>query len=224
MRVQIISLKNSEQASKVTVEPANNGLRLIALQPRGLYYAVKSLQQLIAPYVSASNARMPLFTMTDWPDMMDRGLWGCDHFLWLRWMADRKMNIGEQISARSVTSDGEGHSELKPGRETMVTEGPYYGLAPVPVVLHLEQVYSSGLFTYYPQVISVGGQYGAICYSNGAFTHVLADWIVELASLPFVEGIDVWMAENLHGSGGCHCAQCSLWNRNVLEANTIVAA
>lgn len=220
----LATLNNSEQASKVVIEPGNNGLRLIALQPRGLYYAVKSLQQLIAPYVVGTTARMPLFEMQDWPDMMDRGLWGCDHFVWLRWMADRKMNIGEQISARSVTSDRVGHSSLKDGREPMVTEGPYYGLAPVPVTLHLEQVSGSGLFTYYPEVIGVGGQYGCICYSNGAFTHVLADWICDLASLPFVEGVDVWMAENLHGSGGCHCTQCSLVNRNVLEAQTIVAA
>ena len=159
----LIPLKNSDQASKITIEPGNNGLRLIALQPRGLYYAVKSLQQLIAPYVTATNARLPLLEVVDWPDMADRGLWGCDHYDWLRWMADRKLNIGEQISARSVTSDGVGHSSLKPGREPMVTEGPYYGLAPVPVTLHLEQVWRSGLFDYYPQLIGVGGQYGCRC-------------------------------------------------------------
>lgn len=218
------ALKNSEQASKVIVETGDTGLRVVALQPRGLYYAVKTLQQLIRPHASAESLRIPLLQMTDWPDMTDRGLWGSDHFLWLRWMADRKLNIGEQISARSVSSDGAGHSWLKDGREPMVTEGPYYGLKPVPVVLHLEQVWSSGLFTYYPQLIGVGGQYGAICYSQPEFINVLADWIVELRSLPFVEEIDVWMTENLHGDGGCQCPDCSLWNRDVLEANTIVAA
>lgn len=221
----LASLKNSEQASKITIEPAQNGLRLVALQPRGLYYAVKSLQQLIIPYVKNNTALMPLFEMTDWPDMTDRGLWGCDHFAWLRWMADRKMNIGEQICARSVSSDGKGHSSLKEGREPMITEGPYYGLAPVPVTLHLEQVAgSSGLFTYYPQLKGVGGQDGCICYTNGAFTHVLADWICDLASLQFVEGVDVWMAENLHGQGGCQCTNCKKWDRNVLEAKIIVDA
>jgi|GEM_PF-483701 len=218
------ALKNSEQASKITVEPGDAGLRIIALQPRGLYYGAKTLQQLIAPYASETAARIPLIEMTDWPDITDRGLWGSDHFAWLRWLADRKMNIGEQISARSVSSDGAGHSSLKEGREPMVTEGPYYGLKPVPVVLHLEQVWASGLFTYYPQLIGVGGQYGAICYSQPEFINVLADWIVELRSLPFVEEVDVWMTENLHGAGGCQCAQCSQWNRDVLEANKIVAA
>jgi len=218
------ALKNSDQASKVTIDGGYTGLRLIALQPSGLYYAVKSLQQLLAPYVTPTSCRMPLFEMLDWPDMADRGLWGCDHFVWLRWMGDRKLNIGEQISARSVTSDGVGHSSLKAGREPMVTEGPYYGVKPVPVVLHLEQVWSTGLFQYYPQLIGIGGQYGAICYSQPEFVNVLADWICDLRSLPFVEDIDVWMTENLHGDGGCHCAQCSLWDHNVHEASTIVAA
>lgn len=218
------ALANSDQAYKILPEPGDTGLRLVALQPAGLYYAAKTLAQMLPWRVSSGSVEIPIIEVLDWPDIADRGLWGCDHFLWLKWMGDRKMNIGEQISAREVREDLRGYSYLKPGRETMVTEGPYYGVKPVPVTLHLEQVYASGLFTYYPQVIGVGGQYGCICYSNGAFTHVLADWIVDLASLPYVEGVDVWMAENLHGLGGCHCAQCSLWDRDVLEANTIVAA
>ena len=218
------ALANSDQAYKILPEAGDTGLRLVALQPAGLYYAAKTLVQMLPWRVSGGSVQIPIVQVLDWPDIADRGLWGCDHFLWLKWMGDRKMNIGEQISAREVRSDLRGYSYLKPGRETMVTEGPFYGVKPVPVTLHLEQVYSTGLFTYYPQVIGVGGQYGCICYSNGAFTHVLADWLVDLASLPYVDGVDVWMAENLHGLGGCHCAQCSLWNRNVLEANTIVVA
>lgn len=220
----LLPLPNKDQAYRIFPEAGDTGLRLVALQPMGLYYAAKTLSQMLPWRVSGGIAEIPIMEVLDWPDMTDRGLWGCDHFLWLKWMSDRKMNIGEQISARSVTEDRVGHSSLKPGRETMVTEGPYYGVKPVPVTLHLEQVWSTGLFTYYPELIGVGGQYGAICYTNGAFTHVLADWICDLASLPYVEGVDVWMAENLHGLGGCQCAQCKLWNRDVLEANTIVAA
>lgn len=218
------SLKNSDQAYKILPEASDAGLRLVALEPAGLYYAAKTLSQMLPWRRSGGVVQIPMVQIQDWPDMADRGLWGCDHFAWLKWMGDRKMNIGEQISWREVHSDLKGYSGLKSGREPMVTEGPYYNVQPVPVTLHLEQVSGSGLFTYYPQVIGVGGQYGCICYSNGAFTNVLADWIVDLASLPFVEGVDVWMAENLHGQGGCQCTQCKLVDRNVLEAQVIVAA
>lgn len=218
------SLPNSEQAYRILPEAGGSGLRLVALDPYGLYYAAKTLQLMLAPKVSAGRAEVPILEVLDWPDMADRGLWGCDHFVWLKWMGDRKMNIGEQISDRSVTPDKVGHSGLKSGREPMVTEGPYYGVKPVPAQLHLEQVYGTGLFQYVPEVIGVGGQYGCICYSNGTFTRILADWLCDLASLPYVEGVDVWMAENLHGQGGCQCAQCKQWDRNVLEAKIIVEA
>lgn len=220
----LAALANSDQAYKIFPEAGDTGLRLVALEPAGLYYAAKTLSQMLPYKRSGGSVQIPIIQITDWPDMADRGLWGCDHFAWLKWMGDRKMNIGEQISAREVRSDLRGYSYLKEGREPMVTEGPYYNVQPVPVVLHLEQISSCGLFTYYPQVIGVGGQPGCICYSNGAFTHVLADWIVDLASLPHVDGVDVWMAENLHGQGGCQCTACRLHDRNVLEAQTIVAA
>jgi hypothetical protein len=42
------SLKNSDQAYCVFPEKDNAGLRLVALAPRGLYYAAKTLQQLVA--------------------------------------------------------------------------------------------------------------------------------------------------------------------------------
>lgn len=218
------SLANSGQAYKIFPESNNAGLRLVALEPAGLYYAAKTLQLMLIPKVSGGIVQIPMIEVLDWPDMADRGLWGSDHYLWLRWMADRKLNIGEQIAYRWVTSDGVGHQEPKAGREVMHTEGPYYGVQPVHVTLHLEQVYGSGLFTYYPQVIGVGGRYGAICYSNGAFTQVLADWIYDLARLPNVDGVDVWMTENLQGQGGCDCSQCKLVNNMVLEAQIIAEA
>lgn len=76
----LIALKNSDQASRITVEPGNTGIRLIGLQPSRLYYAVKTLQQLVIPYATHTSVTIPLPQMREWPDMADRGVWGCDHF------------------------------------------------------------------------------------------------------------------------------------------------
>jgi hypothetical protein len=222
----LVSLLNSDQSYRIFPEADNSGLRLVALQPAGLYYAAKTLSQMLPWKRSGGTVQIPLVTIQDWPEMADRGLWGCDHFLWLKWMGDRKMNIGEQISTRSVTSDGKGHSGFKDGRETMYTEGPYYGVKPVPATLHLSSLGDCGLFTYYPQLIGVNGPSGSICYSRPEFPPVLADFMCDLASYPNVDEVDTWMTEDFHNDfgPGCRCDACLAGNRNVLEAKAIQTA
>lgn len=217
-------LKNSSQAYSIVPEPGNNGLRLVALTPRGLYYAAKTLQQLVGAYTTPAATVIPLVRVTDWPDMEDRGLWGADCHEHLRWLADRKMNIVEQISNIGVDAKGKGWGRLKDGREPMVTEGPFYAVQPVPVVLHLEQVSGKGVFAAYPNLKAQGGQEGTICYAQPQFVDILADWIVALASLPHAAGVDVWMSENLHGQGGCQCPECRKVDRNLQEARVILEA
>ncbi len=53
---------------------------------------------------------------------------------------------------------------------------------------------------------------------------IIADWIVDLANLPNVYGVDVWMAENLGDSTGCMCDECKKTDRNLLEARVIFKA
>lgn len=152
-------------------------------------------------------------------------MWGSDSFLWLEWMAERKMNVDEQISALSVDPQTKrGHAAPKPGYEALVTVGPRHAVQPVPVVLHLEQLSGKGVLEAYPSLRAQGGQEGAICYSQPEFVGVLADWIVDLRHLPGVKDVDVWLAENLHGQGGCRCAECRKVDRSVLELRTVLAA
>ncbi len=76
-------LKNSGQACRI-VPVGSNRLEIIALEPHGIYYGVKTLQQLIKARKSSSNIEMPLLAMTDWPDLAERGLWGSDNFKHLK--------------------------------------------------------------------------------------------------------------------------------------------
>jgi len=219
----LLELGNPDQASRILSDA--EGLRLIAVAPRGLYYAAKTVQQLIRPTLQGGQVDMPVMTMTDWPDMEDRGTWGAENYDHLEWMADRKMNIVEQISSVGVGDDGRGWGEHKSGRETMSTIGPRVGIKPVPVILHLEQVSGKGVFEHYPQLEGKGQcKEGAICYSRPEFVNILADWIVALRNLPGVEEVDVWMAENMAGQKGCQCEECRKQDRSVLEARVINAA
>ncbi|MGQ9455123.1 MAG: glycoside hydrolase family 20 zincin-like fold domain-containing protein [Armatimonadota bacterium] len=227
---QLKSLKNSDQAYYIEPMSDNNGLRLVALSPRGLYYASKTLQQLIRPYVRNGRADIPLVKVTDWPDLEDRGLWGGDSGMNVEWLAERKMNVIENISWRNVDKLGRGTSGPKPFWQDALIEGPKRGINVIPAVLHLEQV--SGpypdsnltLFDIYPNLKAKGGQPGTICYSQPEFGGVLTDWIISLKNLPNVTEVSVWLAENLHGQGGCQCDQCKKVDRTVLEFRTVLAA
>ncbi len=218
------SVPNKDQAYRIFPEADRPGLRIVAQTPVGLLYGVETLTQLISAKATADALQVPILRATDWPDVAERGFWGSDSFLHLRWMAEVKMNVIEQISAVWVDENGKGHARLKSGREPMIEEGPRYGIRPVPVVLHLEQLSGKGVFEAYPELKARGGQEGAICYSQTAIVGVLADWIVALGSLPGVADVDVWMTENLHGKGGCRCDDCARHDRNVLEVRAILAA
>jgi len=220
---ELKGFKNAEQACRIIPDQAGTSLRLVALTPRGLYYAAKTLQQLLKVDPDG-KIQIPLARVTDWPDLEKRGLWGSDCYAHLRWLGNRKMNIVEQISDLGVDAQGKPYARLKRGREPMVEEGPRYGIEPVPVVLHLEQVSGKGVFRAYPQLKAQGGQEGAICYSKPEFVGILAEWIAQLGGLPGVSEVDVWLAENMHQKGGCQCAQCAKEDRSILEVRTVVAA
>jgi hypothetical protein len=218
------TLKNSEQAYTIVPGDANKGLRLVALTPRGLYYAAKTLQQLITARATAGTVEIPIMRVTDWPDMEDRGLWGSDSYLHLRWLADRKMNYIEQISLVGVDENGRPHAGIKPQHEPLLRDAPKYGIKFVPVVLHLEQVGGRGVFQAYPNLKGKSPHEGAICYSQPQFVDILAEWIAQFGRLPGVDEVDVWMTENLAQKGGCQCPECKKVDRSVLEARTILAA
>jgi hypothetical protein len=218
-------LKNSAQAYRIAPEGDGRGLRLVALSDRGLYYAGKTLQQLIRARRTAEAVEVPLTTVRDWPEMETRGLWGGDSFDCLPWMADRKLNYQENISRLTVDqATKRGHANVKGYSEQLLTLGPRMGIEHAPVVVHLEQLQGTGLFAAYPELRGQGGKEGVICYSQPAFVGVLADWITELGSLPTVERVDVWFTENLAGKGGCQCDQCRKQNWALAEARTVLAA
>lgn len=218
------ALKNSDQAYRIVPEGDDAGLRLIALTPRGLYYAAKTLGQLIKARATASTVEVPVMRVTDWPDLEDRGLWGSDSYACLRWLADRKMNYVEQISIVGVDEQGRPFARMKDPHWPLIEEGPLYGIEFVPVVLHLEQVGGKGVFNAYPNLKGQSPHEGAICYSQPQFVDILADWIAQFGSVPGVDEVDVWMTENLAQKGGCQCPECRKTDRNVLEVRTILAA
>ena len=219
-------LKNSDQAYRIVPTKKNDGLQLIALTPRGLYYAAKTLQQLIRPTLTNDMVAMPILTVTDWPDMADRGVWGTDTPLHMRWLGDRKINYMEQVASTFIDKDKRAVATMNTRRKRMIDEGPMYGFNPVPALVHLERLDSKGIYEAHPELKGIGENVhpGAACYSNPKIVDILAEWMIECARLPGVTEIDAWMTENLGGKPGCQCDKCRRGNRDLLEARAILNA
>lgn len=220
------NLKNANQAYRILPEEDNTGLRLVALAPPGVYYACKTLQQLVRAGATDSEVVIPILRVTDWPDMADRGVWGTDTPFHIRWLSDRKFNYMEQVASHSIDDKKHSVVTMNESRRRMIDEGPSHGIQPVPAIVHLERLGSKGVFEAYPALKGRGEgvHEGAACYSHPGIVDVLADWIVGCARLPGVTQVDVWMTENLAGKPGCQCDKCRGKNRDLLEAGVIVAA
>ncbi|MGQ9454930.1 MAG: glycoside hydrolase family 20 zincin-like fold domain-containing protein [Armatimonadota bacterium] len=218
-------LKNSDQAYRIfMLGGGQSELRLVALTPKGIYYAIKTLQQLVRARSTRSSVAIPLLEVTDWPDMAQRGLCGGDNYEHLKWLGDRKMNIMEQISVVGVDEQGKPFAKLQQGRMPLVTEGPRYGIEFAPVILHLEQVGKFGVFKHYPEFKGKTEHPGAMCYSQPGVADLIAEWMVQLASLPGVKTLDCWLTENLHGLPGCQCDKCKGEKWQLLEIRTVLDA
>jgi len=221
---RLAHLPNADQAYRIIPAVEGSGLVLTARTPMGLYYAAKTLQQLIKARARDGKVVMPLVDVADWPDLKDRGLWGCYSFLHISWLSDRKMNYMEQLANTRVVSRQRTSVELSRPKQVMLTQGPSHAVQPVPIVVHLELQHGGGLFDVYPELRAQGGEKGAICYAQPVMVDILADWIAGFAEMPGVSEVDVWMSENLHGKGGCRCPKCRKRNRDLQEAGVIVSA
>ena len=58
-------LANSDQAYKIFAEPNDAGLRLVALQPAGLYYAAKTMVQMLPWRVASGSVQIPIVQVLD---------------------------------------------------------------------------------------------------------------------------------------------------------------
>lgn len=220
------SYPNSGQAGLIQSNIEQARMTLIALTPQGAYYVAKTVAQLIKGWKQGTQVSIPVLTVTDWPDMADRGVWGLDASYYLRWQSDRKMNYMEQIASTSVNTQGQAVVSMADYKQIMLNDGPKYAFNPVPAVPHLDTMASKGVFAAYPDLKAQGATADpeAACYSRPKIFEILGDWIKGCAAMNNVTEVDVWMSENLGSYTGCQCTDygCKYGNRDLLEVQAIL--
>ncbi|MHC4798213.1 MAG: glycoside hydrolase family 20 zincin-like fold domain-containing protein, partial [Planctomycetota bacterium] len=219
-------LPNADQGYRIIPDAQHDELRLVALKPHGLYYAAKTLRQLLRANLADGKVAIPIVKVTDWPDIATRGLWGADAFLHVPWLSDRKYNHMEQIATSRVDKSKRATVALSHHEQLMVDQSPTSGINAVPVIVHLEHMGNNGVYAAYPDLRGKGeGVHPrAVCYSNPKVVDILADWIIGYAKMKNVSEIDLWLTENLARQSGCQCDKCRKGNRDLLELDAVLAA
>jgi len=84
------------------------GLLVCANTNLGLLYGARTLSQML----KAEPGVLPELTLTDWPDMLERGQWGGSSTRDLAWLAARKFNVVEAHATLSCDDSGTGTASL----------------------------------------------------------------------------------------------------------------
>ncbi|NOZ19895.1 MAG: hypothetical protein GXP25_02270 [Planctomycetes bacterium] len=218
-------LPNREQAYLIRPVGADK-LALAALDERGVFYAAVTLCQLLESRFHRDDVTIPLATITDWPDMAERGEWGCSSTRDIEWMAERKMNLVEFHTVHRVSKDGKAETSIS---ESLLRRGKLNAVKMVPIISHLNGMGRRGVYDAYPELKGKGKRavykgHGTVlyspCASNPKLHEIIADWMRGYASYG-VHDICCWLGELRQR---CECEECSKVGQFALEARAFVKA
>jgi hypothetical protein len=223
---QLFAIPTAEQAYRI-VPLGERTLALVGTRPQGVYYAAKTLKQLLSSPLAMVDGQIaiPMADVTDWPDLAERGLWGGSANEDIEWLAERKMNLVESHVDLSVGADGRGLAVIP---EKLLDRARNSAVKLVPIVTHLEQLRPE-VFTRYPELKAVGdeaawrriGDVRPVCFSQPKAQELLSDWLICLARYPDVTDVNVWLSEN---DIPCQCEKCKKVNPFVLQTQLALRA
>lgn len=229
---KLSGLKNKDQAYVIAPLPTF-GLAVVGLTGKGVYYGVKTLQQLMKPGLKPNTVVAPILFVMDWPDLSERGLWGGweqDSALMMRtiqYMSNRKMNLMETTGAVGYLAfDGHGRGIVKINTEGR-NQARLHAMNDVLIITHLD-IFGiiTDIYKHYPNAKGKGS--GAVsndlavpCASSPEFVKVLSEWLESAASQGIFD-VNIWLTE--HGDLHCGCEKCKHFSQYVLEAKACAKA
>lgn len=227
IKKRLSSLPNPDQAYAIDLLAENSGLLLIANTPCGLLYAARTLAQLVSQPGDVSpstEVEIPLARVVDWPDIYERGQWGCEHDM--AWTSQWKLNVLEACSRQDIDADGAACVNID---RDLFRQGSKLGVKVVPFISHIEQLSGHAGCKNSPDTWSkpdpskpLPSDYvPGLCMSSPATSDLVAEWIDALARIPEVSDIMVWLSEE---RSPCFCDKCVGKEPFELEVGCIVSA
>ena len=222
-------LKNDDQAYLIT-PLGTRGLAVAGLTERGVYYGVKTLQQLIEPGVVHGNVTLPVVAVLDWPDLAERGFWEFQDLeapATIQYMADRKLNLIEVRTVREF--DEAGKATLAVDVKNL-QEARLRAVNWIPFISHLNNLGDrTDIYKHYPHLEGQGSRARnprhphlvVPCASHPQFAHVLAEMLMS-ADAQGAADVNIFLSE-LEGQQ-CECDKCKGTSQFVWEAKASVRA
>ena len=220
---------NADQAYAIRPSQDANGLMLVANTPVGLLYAARTLEQLVdAPKDAKPDTplEIPLATVTDWPDIAERGQWGGDAWRHLDEFSQMKLNVLESDAGVGIDKDGKPQARIS--RE-LIEKGTALGVKIVPYLPHLEQISGYAGVSKRTDVLSkpdpskpLPSDYTpGLCMSSPATRELIRDWLDAVAGIHGVTDITVWLSED---RAPCFCEKCAGREPYEIEVEAVVEA
>lgn len=226
-------LPNSAQAYAI-VPQGTGRLVLAGLEESGVYYAARTLCQLLEPAITSERVTIPLVRVIDWPDFDERGLWNFpDEAQWIPWLSLVKLNYGKMASTRlELVERGRPNSAVIEAE--LMQQAQLRAFHYVPYILHLNFLHDCGLFKAYPELAGKGdealsgryfahkqgNQHRVPCASQPELVEILTEWMESIAAQGGLE-ISCWLSER---PAQCGCEACIAAGQFVLEARAFVRA
>ena len=227
------ALPNHRQSYSIT-PIQDGGLLLAAVDPKGLYYASRTLHQLVEPFLTPERVSIPLATIVDWPDLEERGLWNFpEPGEWVPWMASLKLNYGKMAGSRLKPIERD-----KPNG-VIIDHDLYRSASRMafeyqPFLTHFNFLHSYGLYRAYPELAGKGdgalaGRYFAHKQGNQhrvpnaahpLFRKLLTEWLRDFARQGVSE-VSCWLSERPGEDGR---PETTAVGQDVMEARAIMAA
>ncbi|MBT4485697.1 MAG: hypothetical protein HOC71_18675, partial [Candidatus Latescibacteria bacterium] len=193
-------LPNNNQA--YVIQPhGSKKLILAALDQKGIYYAAMTLRHLLAPFISRESVAIPLAEVVDWPDLEERGLWlFSDPPNWIPWLSSLKINWGEIATSAPQRIERGKRNRMIIEKDLMI-KTRLMAFKYHPFIMHFNFLHQWDLLKTYPELAGVGdsalsgryfahkmgtNQHRVPCASKPLFTHILTEWMMDLAE----QGVD----------------------------------
>lgn len=206
-RKRLESLPNRDQAY-VILPAGDSTLLLTALDGKGVYYAARTLCQLLEASARQRDVDVPLAEITDWPDLEERGLWNFpEPASWVPWMASLKLNYGKMSNTQLKTVE-RGRKNGVVIEKSLYEQARRQAMQYMPYLIHLNFLDASGLFRAYPELAGRGdaalaGRYFA--HKRGSqhrvpfaghplFQKIVEEWLEDMAAQG-VDEVSCWLSE-----------------------------
>ncbi|MCF6176974.1 MAG: glycoside hydrolase family 20 zincin-like fold domain-containing protein [Victivallaceae bacterium] len=217
---RIQQLPNSAQAYTVSTVISDGNLKiyLIFNDSPGLYYALETFNQLLADGSSNKKLVLPAITITDWPDIRYRGMWGGVRYptgkLMAKELADfsaMKLNYWERPRMKVMLNSQNQvyYNALTP---KLLTAAERYNIKLEPYITHLSGLFSSHWASHLgklkDQLTAKGTKsYGKVwCWHKTESQEMLYQMMLKAAGTPGLKSLSIWLSE--WGGTACQCDQC----------------